>query len=446
MVTTDSSGYSVSGASPESLAAYEKAARELRCLIGDPVGSVQAAIETSPAMPMAHALNAWLHLLGTEPGGLPVARASLRAAAVESASDRERGHLRAIKLLTEGRWREAGRVLEDVTAAYPLDALALQAGHQIDFFTGDSRMSRDRIARALPAWSPSVPGYHAVLGMYAFGLEECGEYARAEETGRRCVELERRDGWGWHAVTHVLEMQNRPAEGIRWLRADTGAWTNESFFAVHNWWHLALFYLEQGDVDEVLGLLDGPIFGGRSQVVLEMIDVSALLWRLALRGVDVSDRWDAIAGNWAPVAGTGSYAFNEFHAMMAFVGSGREREQKAVINSLRAAATGVGDPAAFAREVGLDAALAIQAFGHGRYAETVELLRPLRSYAHRFGGSHAQRDLIDLTLIEAAVRSHQKGLASALAAERLARRGAGQRAGRSAQVAFAVRQEPEICM
>jgi hypothetical protein len=149
-----------------------------------------------------------------------------------------------------------------------------------------------------------------------------------------------------------------------------------------------------------------------------------------LRGVDVGDRWDAVADNWAPVAGTGSYAFNEFHAMMAFVGSGRrEREQKAVINSLRAAATGVGDPAAFAREVGLDAALAIQAFGQGRYAETVQLLRPVRSYSHRFGGSHAQRDLIDLTLIEAAVRSHRKELASALTAERLARRGAGQHRG-----------------
>jgi hypothetical protein len=430
MVTKDSAGYSVSGANPDSLAAYEKAAREMRCLIGDPVGSIQAALETSPAMPMAHALNAWLHLLGTEPGGLPVARASLRAAKAVWADDRERGHLRAIQLLTDGRWREAGRVLEDVTAAYPLDALALQAGHQIDFFTGDSRMLRDRIARALPAWSPSVAGYHAVLGMYAFGLEECGEYGRAEEAGRRCVELERRDGWGWHAVTHVLEMQHRPAEGIKWLRADTGAWTNESFFAVHNWWHLALFYLEQGDVDEVLRLVDGPIFGARSKIVLEMIDVSALLWRLVLRGVDVGDRWDAVADNWAPVAGTGSYAFNEFHAMMAFVGSGRrEREQKAVINSLRAAATGVGDPAAFAREVGLDAALAIQAFGQGRYAETVQLLRPVRSYSHRFGGSHAQRDLIDLTLIEAAVRSHRKELASALTAERLARRGAGQHRG-----------------
>ncbi|HWP11585.1 MAG TPA: tetratricopeptide repeat protein [Ramlibacter sp.] len=446
MITKDSAGYPVSGASPESLAAYEKAAAELRCFRGDPVSSVQAAIEASPTMPMAHALHAWLHLLGTEPAGLPVAHASLAAAKSLPADDRERGHLRAIELLIDGHWREAARALEDVTAAWPLDTLALQAGHQIDFFTGDSRMLRDRVARALPAWSASVPGYHAVLGMYAFGLEECGDYARAEETGRRCVELERRDGWGWHAVTHVMEMQNRSGDGIGWLRADTDAWSKESFFSVHNWWHLALFYLERGDVDEVLRLCDGPIFGARSQVVLDMIDVSALLWRLTLRGVDVGGRWDAIADIWAPVAAAGNYAFNEFHAMMAFVGSGREHEQQAVVGSLEAAAAGSADPAAFAREVGLDATLAIQAFGRGRYADTVRLLRPLRSYAHRFGGSHAQRDLIDLTLIEAANRSRQKELADALAAERRARRGAGQPAGRSAQVVFAARLNPQFAL
>jgi hypothetical protein len=393
---------------------------------------------------MAHALNAWLHLLGTEPAGLPVARASLGAAKPLPANDRERGHLRAIELLTDGHWREAARVLEDVTAAHPLDTLALQAGHQIDFFTGDSRMLRDRIARALPAWSPSAPGYHAVLGMYAFGLEECGEYGRAEEAGRRCVELERRDGWGWHAVTHVMEMQNRSADGIKWLRGDSAAWSTGSFIAVHNWWHLALFYLELGNVEEVLRLFDGPIFGERSQVVLDMIDASALLWRLELRGVDVGDRWGAVADNWTPVAAKGDYAFNEFHAMMAFVASGRQREQEAVIRSLRAAATGVGDPAAFAREVGLDAALAIQAFGQARYADTVQLLRPLRSYSHRFGGSHAQRDLIDLTLIEAAIRSNRKELASALAAERHARRGSVQAARRPAPVVFAARRNPRF--
>ena len=50
------------------------------------------------------------------------------------------------------------------------------------------------------------------------------------------------------------------------------------------------------------------------------------------------------------------------------------------------------------------------------------LLRPIRSIAYRFGGSHAQRDVIDLTLIEAAFRSGETALAAALSAERAAAR------------------------
>jgi hypothetical protein len=48
----------------------------------------------------------------------------------------------------------------------------------------------------------------------------------------------------------------------------------------------------------------------------------------------------------------------------------------------------------------------------------VELLRSVRPVAIRFGGSHAQRDLLNLTLIEAAFRSGQARIARALAAER----------------------------
>jgi hypothetical protein len=418
----DATSYPVTGATTESLAAYERAEYQLRCYIGDPVASVDEAIAASPAMTMAHALRAWLHLLGTEPSGLPVARASLRAASTLPADARERGHLEAIRLLTEGQWRAAGRVLEDVTAAYPHDALALQAGHQIDFFTGDSRMLRDRLARALPAWNDSIPGYHALLGMYAFGLEECGDYAAAERAGRESVERERRDGWGWHAVAHVLEMQNRTDEGIRWLGSDPAAWSRESFLAVHNWWHLALYHLDRGETDEVFRLCDGPIWGHRSTVILDLLDATALLWRLALQGLDVGDRWEAVADAWAPFVQPGNYAFNDWHAMMAFVGSGRVKAQQAVIDSLRATAHGEGDTALFAREVGLDASLAIQAFGEGRYTDAMRLLRPIRHYAHRFGGSHAQRDLIELTLLEAAIRAGDGPLATALAAERAARR------------------------
>jgi hypothetical protein len=422
MTMRDCAGYAASGTTAASLEAFEQASHELRCFIGDPLASVDRALEASPDMTMAYVLKAWLHLLGTEPAGLPVARDCLLAASALPANERERGHLEAIRRLLDGRWRAAGRVLEDVSAAYPRDPLALQAGHQIDFFTGDARMLRDRIARVLPAWSESAPGYHALLGMYAFGLEECGSYARAERYGRECVDRERRDTWGWHAVAHVMEMQNRTADGIAWMSSDTDAWSRESFFAVHNWWHLALFHLDRAEIDTVLRLFDRQIHGARSTVVLDMIDAAALLWRLDLRGVDVGARWETVADGWATVAGAGNYAFNDWHAMMAFVGSQRPKAQQAVIESLTAAAAGDGDTAAFAREIGLDAARAIQAFGEERFADAVRLLRPLRSTAHRFGGSHAQRDLIDLTLIEAALRAGEQPLALALTAERLAQR------------------------
>jgi len=414
----DSVGYEVSGAGAQSLDALEHGLHEMRCYIGDPVATVERALAGSPEFVMGHVLKAYLHLLGTEPGGLPVARAAHETALALPANDRERRHLQAIGHVTAGRWRAAGRALEDLSVKYPRDALALQAGHAIDFFTGDSRMLRDRIARALPAWGRGVTGYHAVLGMHAFGLEETGDYARAEGQGRLSVELEPRDGWGQHAVAHVMEMQDRRREGIAWMRDNVDGWSRESFFAVHNWWHLALFHLGLDETDEVLALFDGPIYGKTSPVILEMVDASALLWRLHLRGVDVGNRWKVLADQWTPVATAGNYAFNDMHAMMAFVGAGRSEAADAVLEVQPAAQAGPGDNAAFTREVGSAATRAIKAFGDGDYAQTVELLRPIRNTAHRFGGSHAQRELIDLTLIEAAQRAGQDRLAAALIAER----------------------------
>src|SRR5690606_40214588 len=141
----------------------------------------------------------------------------------------------AVGHIVRGEFKAAGRILQDVSVAQPRDGLALQAGQLIDFLVGDSRMLRDRIARALPDWSPSQPDYHAVLGLLAFGLEETGHYARAEAAGRKAVELQPRNGWAQHAVAHVLEMQDRRPEGIAWMRSDIRAWTEESFFQVHNW-------------------------------------------------------------------------------------------------------------------------------------------------------------------------------------------------------------------
>ncbi|WP_421880222.1 tetratricopeptide repeat protein [Pacificispira sp.] len=421
MTRHDVHGLVLTGANEVAAAHYETAVAELQCYRGDPVAGADAAIAQCPDFTMAHALRAWLHLLGTEPDGLPVARAALEASEHLPATDRERGHLASIRHLVEGRWHDAGRVMEDVTIAYPRDALGLLVGHQIDFFTGHSRMLRDRIARALPHWDESMPGYHSVLGMHAFGLEENGDYARAEAAGRRGVELEPRDGWSQHAVAHVFEMQNRQSDGIAWMRSNDG-WAGDSFFQVHNWWHLALYHLELGDFAAVLALFDDQMARGESGVVMDMVDASAMLWRLHLRNVDVGDRWDALANGWAPMATTSAYAFNDVHAMMAFIGAGRRDLARTVVDAQRNAIEGPGDNAMFAGEVGLAVGQALLSFGDGDYAKAVGLLRHVRSFAHRFGGSHAQRDVIDLTLIEAAIRSGDVRLASALAVERANRR------------------------
>jgi hypothetical protein len=300
-------------------------------------------------------------------------------------------------------------------------------------------MLRDRVARTLAAWDPAVPGWHAVLGMHAFGLEETGDDAQAQAQGERSVELEPRDSWGWHAVAHVHEMRNDPRAGIAWLQPNAGRWAPGSFLGTHNWWHLALFHLERDDHAEVLRLYDASIGGTGSAVVLDLIDASAMLWRLALRGVDVGDRWQALADRWAPLADAGHYAFNDLHAMLAFVGADRPALQQQVLHAQQRAMAEDVDNAGFTRDVGHPACRAVAAFGHGDFATAAALLRDIRSHAHRFGGSHAQRDLIDLTLIEAALRGGDRALAQGLAAQRVALRPFSPLAQRLAQRASALR-------
>ena len=129
-------------------------------------------------------------------------------------------------------------------------------------------------------------------------------------------------------------------------------------------------------------------------------------------------RWEPVADRWAPMASAGNYAFNDMHAMMAFAMAGRGADAHALLETQAAAAEADDDNADFMLEVGHAATRAVKAYADGDFAATVQLLRPIRNKAHRFGGSHAQRDLIDLTLIEAAERGGEHDLADALRRER----------------------------
>lgn len=420
MTVHDREGLALTGGTPESRDLFEHALDLQHCYLGDPLKAMDRAIAAAPGFAMAHIAHGWMNLIGTEPGGFVSARASHALAAPLVATPRERAHLEALGQLADGHFHAAAEALQRVSIDYPRDLLALQIGHHIDFFVGDARMMRDRIARALPEWSEDRPGYHLLPAMHAFGLEECGDYAFAEREGRRASALHPGDSWAQHAVAHVMEMQGRLKDGLAWMRDDPDLWSRDSLLAIHNWWHTALYHLDLGDTDEVLKLYDGPIFGAQPPFVLPLGDAAAMLWRLMLRGVDVGDRWTVLADLWGKVEGLSLYAFNDAHAVMAYVGANRPAKIAETLAVLEEAAAGDNSNAIFAGEVALPVARAFAAFGDGNYERTAALLLPVIPIANRFGGSHAQRDVLDLTLIEAAFRAGDKALARAVTAERKA--------------------------
>jgi tetratricopeptide (TPR) repeat protein len=418
---TDRQGNPVSGATPAAVQHFDQAVVEFNVYRGDPLAAADRAIAEAPGFAMAHLLKAHLFALATEPAAAVEAGAILGRARSLASDERERSHMAVLDHLVKGNWVAAALAMDHHNVRHPLDLVGLQVGHQLDFFRANARDLRDRIARALPHWSTAMPGHGFVIGMYAFGLEETGDYARAEAMGRQAVAIDPLDCWAHHAVAHVMEMQGRAEDGVGWMIAREPHWSgDDNFFKVHNWWHRALYHLDLGQVDEVLRLYDGPVRGSRSPVVLDLLDASALLWRLALAGHDVGDRWTELSHAWDQHADGRLYPFNDWHGVMAHLGAGREREVERVVKALRVTAAGATDTGRWARDIALPLIEGFLAFWRGDYRRSADILHGARHIANGFGGSHAQRDLIDWTLTEAALRGGLRELGEALAHERLA--------------------------
>jgi len=418
----DGRGCPVSTASSRAIEHAEKALWRMVSYYGNALDDLDAAIAEDPAWPLPHVMKANALLSMTEHGlGLMAAESLQRAAelaAVGRDNDRERRHIAATRLCAGGQWQQACDAWERILLDHPQDLVALQIGHLFDFYRGDARNLHRRVARVLPEWSTQAPLYSFVLGMHAFGLEESNLHSHALDAGQAALEMEARDPWAVHAVTHVHEMQGRFDEGARFLASRSDDWSPDNGFAFHNWWHLSLFHLERCDTSAALALLDERVMPG-AEFALQRIDISALLWRLRLMGVDAGERWGASADAWPEAPEVGYYAFNDLHAVLSLVGAGRLGDAERVIEAARARSGELSTVGAMAADVGVPLMLGVLAYGRGRYADAADSLWAVRDGCHRFGGSHAQRDLVDQTLMDAAIRAGQRQLARHLLNERL---------------------------
>jgi tetratricopeptide (TPR) repeat protein len=394
----------ISGATPVALEAFERALAAFQSWRSGAEAHLAPALQEAPGFVMAHVLQAYLLLCTRDPARVRSARPVLARAARLPANARERIHLTAIAAALADDYERAKSLLGELLREQPRDALALQVAHAFDYITGDVARMGDRVPDVLPAWSRDLPGYHAVLAMHAFGLEECGDYARAGEFGQQALALNPFDARAHHVLAHVFEMTERADAGVHWMHQRIGYWAADTVVATHCWWHLALFHLAEGQVERALSLYDRRVRAGHSLEVADMIDAAALLWRIELQGGNTGVRWGELASAWVPHVADGFCTFNDLHAMIAFVGArdwGLAQRLERELAQRQSGRTRHGETT---RRVGLPACRALIAFGRGDHPRAISLLAGLPGLAHRIGGSHAQRDVLHLTLLHAVER------------------------------------------
>jgi hypothetical protein len=188
---------------------------------------------------------------------------------------------------------------------------------------------------------------------------------------------------------------------------------------VHQWWHLALYLIERNRIDEALNIYDQQIRAGKSGALLDLVDAAALLWRLKLIGVDAGPRWQELTSQWYAHLDEHVLLFNDLHISLVAAGLGDkatlDRQDRSLSDYI---AQKTGTNRDISAQLAHPLQQAIAAFGRGDFDRTVDLLLPIRYDIRRIGGSHAQRDIFNQTLIAAAIGANRHKLARALLAER----------------------------
>ncbi|XP_059154374.1 tetratricopeptide repeat protein 38-like [Physella acuta] len=396
--------------------------------LGGMAGTLEKLRQADPDFVMGQVVQNGLELLGTgrnirldQSLSNDVDRMVERSQTVPEVTGREKKHVNALELWANGDMEGAALVWEDILVEHPHDVLALKLAHDTYFYLGNSCQIRDSIARVLPQWKPAMPLYGYVVGMHSFGLEETNLYQEAEAAARKALSINARDAWATHTLCHVMEMMGRQHEGIHMLEKTGQYWKACGMLACHNFWHWALYFIEIGDYDQALSLFDQEVSvrAANSGAMLDVVDVCSLLYRLQMEGVNVGDRWDKVYQVCKPHLRDHVLAFNDMHLVVACLGADQKEAVKELMDSIQDfIRNGKGTNRDVTAEVGETILKAFISYDDGDFRTAIDLIIPVRSKIIKIGGSHAQRDLLNLFLIQAAIKAQDKNLARSLLNER----------------------------
>ena len=386
--------------------------------------SLGRAIELDPDFALAHSQLGLFYLFrGNGKRAAELANQAHELAG--GATPREQRHVAILGATARGKGSQAPALIDEHLGETPRDAPILMQWFGANFYGGGVE-KRERMLDKFDSLASAYGDDWWFLSWHAFANHEMDRLERARELVQQSLELRRQNGQAAHAMSHVFFEEHDLTGGAGFL----GDWLTEfperAGFYRHLTWHQALFLLANGKRSEALALHDETIRPGadvQGDALGGVADAASLLWRCRLHdsvggnGADHPD-WRAIADlaeSAFPRPGT---AWVDVHRAMALAALGDEVGLGKLLDGLNEAAERGHTTAGI---VVAPVVQALSSFAEGDYESAAGGLSDVRELLVTLGGSNAQRDVFEETLVEARLRAGQTEEAMILLQERLDR-------------------------
>ena len=381
------------------------------------------AIAADPGFALAHAAMARTLQLYAKPTAAKAAAVSARELA-GGLPRRERANVEMLASLVDGAGPPPFAFALEHLAEFPRDVMVLApctGVFGLIGFSGRKGREAEQLAQ-LEALAPHYGGDWWFLSTHAFALSESGSIDAARKLIDRSLAIYPRNAHGAHVFAHVLYENGEDAAGLAYLVDWLADFPRVAQLHCHLSWHVALWNLELGKVDEALEVYERDVRPGSSwgPPINTLSDSASFLWRLRLAGQRGGESgWPDVRDYALKEFPRAGVTFADVHGALAYAGAGDRASLQALVGQLKEREA-AGKLAAGPIVPAL--AEAFGAYAQGEWGGAIERLQAALPEHERIGGSRAQRDLIEYTLMSALSRARRQA-----EADRLAVRGARTR-------------------
>lgn len=384
---------------------------------------LEAALAHDPEFALAAIARARVHQMHAEMAEAR-ARAAEAAALAERASERERRHVAIIHAAIHGEPGKALTWAEEHLEQHPRDALVmalLLGAFGLYAFSGRADHDAARLALCERHARHYGPDWW-FLGYLGWSHTEASNPTLGREITEQALALRRDNANAAHALSHAFFEQGDDAAALDLVRGWLPGYGRDGILHGHIAWHLALLAIARDDLDEALRVYETSISPANSMgpPLNVFTDSASLMWRMQLAGRDgLHKQWQeigAFATRSFPRAGI---PFADVHVGLLAAGP---EDAAAIEQRLAALETLLAEGRLAPGPVVGRLVRGFSDFAAGDYATAIATLDAAMPDAVRIGGSHAQREIIEDTLIVACLRGGRPERARALIDARLHRR------------------------